>query len=50
MISACNLTNTVSSVMVGMTRTITHMLCVYDLTTSFNRRAVSRVATVLDSY
>jgi len=45
-----NPTRTISSMKVSMTRDITHMLCVYDHATWFNRRSVSRAATVIASY
>jgi len=45
-----NPTQTISSMKVSITSNISHMLCVYDLATSFNRRPVSWAATVLASY
>ena len=35
---------------ISTTRDITHKLYMYDLATSFNRRPVSRTATVIASY
>ena len=37
----------ISTMKVSKTRVITETLCVYDLATSFNRRPVSRAATVM---
>jgi len=45
-----NPTRTISSMKVSTTRDITYELCVYDLATSFNRRAVSQAATVIAYY
>jgi len=45
-----NPTRTISSMEVGTTTNITHKLCLYDLATSFNRRPVSRAATVIASH
>ena len=45
-----NPTKTLLSMKVSPTRNITHRFCVYNLATSFNRRPVSRAATVLASY
>jgi len=45
-----NPTRTISSMKVSTTRDITHKLCMYDLTTSFNGRPVSLAATVIASH
>jgi len=45
-----NPTRIISSMKVSMTTNMTHTLGVYDLVISFNRRPVSRAATVIASY
>jgi len=42
-----NPTRTMSSMKVSTIRDVTHKLCVYDLAASFNRRPLSRAATVI---
>jgi hypothetical protein len=40
-------TRIISEMKLSKTRDITHKVCVYELATSFNRRPVSAVATVM---
>ena len=45
-----NLTRTISSMKVSTSRDITYKLCMYEHAPSFNRRPVSRAATVIAAY
>jgi len=45
-----NPTRTIYGITVRTTKDITHKLCIYDHATSYNRRPVSRTATVIASY